>query len=398
MSETFTVVIIGSGVAGLTLGNILLKQGVHTIILEHRSQEYVLNRQRAGVIDVRAIRMFRRWGMEKDLFDDFTSPPLEPILHFIVDGKREEMPFSDKEIVSDGRFCPQKVLVMKLMDLYIKRGGDLRFNIKVNRIINLENCERTEVHYQDPQGNNKALFSQFIAGCDGNHGISRKSIPSEILKTYEYDFGYAWLTVLLNGPAKGSALMSIHNDGFAAQFARGPNASRLYLQCSLQDSKEDWTTKKIWDEFEKRTIQKVDRSITVTEKHITPLRSLICEPISFRRLFLLGDAAHIIPPMSAKGMNLALFDADLLAEAILLFFNKKDNSLLQKYSEKVISHTWNYQAFALWWTNIIHNAGDESYKGEFQKKIAQAELKRLFGSNTTSNQLLGEFMTGLNGI
>jgi p-hydroxybenzoate 3-monooxygenase len=190
--------------------------------------------------------------------------------------------------------------------------------------------------------------------------------------------------------------MALHPHGFAAQFARGPHATRFYLQCPLDTVTSQWTEERMWDELETRFGEPVAARGTITSTQLVPLRSVVYSPMSYGRLYLLGDAAHIIPPMSAKGMNLALHDAELFANAVVHYQAKgHDQSLLDRYSSTCLRHVWNYQAFAAWWTDMVHNAGDASYQGEFRHRIARADLERLFVSGS-ANRLLSEFIAGLN--
>ncbi|TXS19709.1 FAD-dependent monooxygenase, partial [Streptomyces sp. wa22] len=181
----------------------------------------------------------------------------------------------------------------------------------------------------------------------------------------------------------------------AGQFARGPQASRFYLQCPLDTAVEEWTDDRIWEEIEARFGEPVTAKGPITSKTLVPLRSVVYAPMSYGRLYLLGDAAHIVPPMSAKGMNLALHDADVFATAVCKQVKEQDAGLLEAYSATCLKHVWNYQAYAAWFTDLMHDAGDVSYHGEFRRSLARAEFERLYDSET-ANRLFGEFLTGLN--
>jgi p-hydroxybenzoate 3-monooxygenase len=383
--ENTTVVIVGAGVAGLTLGNLLLHNGIACVILEKHSREYVDQRQRAGVIDTGAARMFREWGLEDRVVG---GVPTQAMLNFRIDGetRRLDLPGSDH---ADGRFCPQSVLVRNLIDVFLADGGDLRFNAEVT--IEDISGDRPAVRYGD-----KVIECEFIAGCDGDRGVSRATIPEELLTRYSYEYGYAWLTVLADVAPNHQSMMAMHPRGFAAQFARGPQASRFYLQLPLDTDTSEWTEERIWDEVEARFGEPMSARGAVVSTQLVPLRSVVYSPMSYGKLYLLGDAAHIIPPMSAKGMNLALHDAAVFATAVLQHQNKDgDTSLLDAYSDTCLEHIWNYQAFAAWFTETIHNAGDASYQGEFRRQIARAEIERLYRSGS-ANRLLSEFIAGLN--
>lgn len=386
--ESTTVAIVGAGVAGLTLGNFLLRSGIDCVVLERRSREYVEQRQRAGVIDTRAARMFREWGLEERVVG---GVPAEPALNFTIDGRvrRLELAPEDHE---GGRFCPQQVLVRNLVDVFVRDDGDLRFDAEVS----VEDIDdRPRVRYLDHAGATRVIECDIVAGCDGDRGPSRAAVPRGRLRRYTHDYGYAWLTVLAETPANHQSMMALHPRGFAAQFARGPAASRFYLQCPLDDAIASWPDERIWNELEARFGEPVATKGPITSTQLVPLRSVVNSPMSYGHLYLLGDAAHIVPPMSAKGMNLALHDADVLARAVVHYTEKKDTSLLDRYSDTCLRYVWNYQAFATWWTEAVHNAGDPAHGGEFRRRVARADLERLFDS-ATANRLLSEFLAGLN--
>ncbi|MFI6906179.1 4-hydroxybenzoate 3-monooxygenase [Nonomuraea sp. NPDC050394] len=390
MDENTTVVIVGSGVAGLALGNFLLRSGIDCVILERRSREYVEQRQRAGAIDSSAVRMFREWGLADRVLG---GVPFEPVLNFRIDGQTRPFRYVTDDH-GDGRFCPQQVLVHNLIDVFVSDGGDLRFEAEDLTLEDITGS-RPRVRYRDSAGATRTISCDFIAGCDGDHGVSRTSIPDGELTHLSHEYGYAWLTVLAEAPANHQSMMAIHDRGFAGQFARGPQASRFYLQCPLDTSAEEWTDDRIWEEIETRFGEPVAVKGPISSKTLVPLRSVVYEPMSHGRLYLLGDAAHIVPPMSAKGMNLALHDAGVFAAAVLKHVKEQDAGLLEAYSSTCLKHVWNYQAFAAWFTDLMHDAGDISYHGEFRRRLARAEFERLYDSQT-ANRLFGEFLTGLN--
>ncbi len=233
----------------------------------------------------------------------------------------------------------------------------------------------------------------FVAGADGDHGISRPSIPTDAITRYTHEFGYSWLSIQAGVAAKPSG-MAIHDRGFAAMIPRGSAASRLYLQIAVEDTVADWPDGRIWAEMAARFGAPMPDG-PIIDKRVVPLRSAVTVPMQYGHLFLLGDAAHIVPPMSAKGMHLALHDAEVLARALVLFAREGDRSLLDSYSDDALGHIWNYQAFAAWITRLMHDAGDASYEGEFAKQIARAELQRQFLS-AAANRLFSELTSGLN--
>ncbi|OXM54163.1 4-hydroxybenzoate 3-monooxygenase [Amycolatopsis alba] len=382
VKETKPVLIIGAGVSGLALGNFLLREGIGCVVFERRSREYVEHRQRAGVIDTRATRAFRKRGLEDRVGD---GVPTEPNLGFRVDGQPRPLGLSVEEH-REGRFCPQQVLVRNLISGFRQEGGDLRFDTEVT----VEDHENPRVRL----GDGSIIEGDFIAGCDGSHGVTRAAVPEDRITRHTHEYGYAWLVILAEVPAHQQTLMAIHRRGFAAQFGRGPQASRFYLQCPLNDTTEDWPDERIWSELGTRFGEPITTKGAIVEKQLVPLRSEVLSPMSHGRLHLLGDAAHIVPPMSAKGMNLALYDADAFADALVHYYKNDDPGLLDAYSDTRLNDVWNYQAFATWFTNTVHDAGDPGDRGEFHHRVARADFERLYTSGT-ANRLLSEFVAGL---
>ncbi|MFE2583711.1 4-hydroxybenzoate 3-monooxygenase [Streptomyces sp. NPDC059378] len=384
---TTTVVIIGAGVAGLTLGNFLLRNGIECTVLEKHPRAYVEQRQRAGTIDAFGVCMFREWGLEEVLAGD-------PIPHseggFYIDG--EAMPIDVDDDNSESLYCPQQVLVRNLTDTFLRDGGDLRYEAAEVTPQDITG-QRPAVRYHSADGTAVTIDCDFIAGCDGFHGVSRRSIPASVLTEYSHEYGYSWLSVLAAVPA-GPSGMAIHERGLAGLIPRGLHTSRIYVQCPVDDTPEQWPDERIWSELEARFGCPV-ASGEVISKQIVPLRSVVFDPMSHGRVYLLGDAAHIVPPMSAKGIHLALHDAEVFARAVIHQAREGDTGLLDRYSETCLPHIWNYQAFATWITDTMHNAGFTGYEGEFRKQVARAELQRQFTSDT-ANKLFGELTAGTN--
>lgn len=372
--ERTTVVIVGAGVTGLTLGNFLLRNGIACVILEKHDRAYVEQRQRAGTIDTRGVRMYRAWGLEEVLAGD---PIPQSEGGFYIDGEEMPVDFEDE----DSLYCPQSVLVRNLTDVFLRDGGDLRYEAR-DVVLEGVDGDSPVVRYGDT-----AISCSHVAGCDGYHGISRASIPEGVLTRYSYDYPYSWLSVLAAVPATRPSGMAIHSRGLAGLIPRGASLSRIYLQCALGDTPSDWPDERIWNELDARFGMAVPTG-KIVEKRIVELRNVVHEPMEHGRLYLLGDAAHIVPPMSAKGINLALNDAEVFARALI----KGD---LSEYSATCLAHVWNYQAFATWITELMHNAGDASYAGEFRKQVARAELQRQFTS-PAANRLFGELAAGTN--
>ncbi|MCA1218885.1 4-hydroxybenzoate 3-monooxygenase [Streptomyces sp. 8L] len=385
--EDTTVAIVGAGVAGLTLANLLLRNGVSCVVVEKHRRAYVERRQRAGTVDTRGVRLFRAWGLGEVVEG---NPVTEGAGGFFIDG--EELPLDTGED-DESLFCPQQVLVRNLTDVFLREGGDLRHEAADVALEHLQG-PRSLVRYRDSTGTARAIACDYVAGCDGSHGVSRASIPESALTRYSHTYGYSWLSVLAEVPASHPSGMAIHHRGLAGLIPRGANASRIYLQCPPGDTPEQWPAERVWSELEARFGTPVPTG-PIAEARIVPLRSVVYSPMDHGTLYLLGDAAHIVPPMSAKGINLALNDAEVFARAVIRRVQQGDGSLLDSYSETCLKHVWNYQAFASWITDLMHDAGDPSYEGEFRKQIARAELQRQFTS-PAANRLFNELISGVN--
>jgi p-hydroxybenzoate 3-monooxygenase len=213
------------------------------------------------------------------------------------------------------------------------------------------------------------------------------------LTKYTHEFGYAWLAALVEAPLKEHPIMGVSDYGFVAQLPRGPQRSRYYLQCDLSDGPQDWPEERIWDEIKLRLNDKTISHAKVLDKDVVPLRSVVFAPMRYRNLFLVGDAAHLVPPTGAKGMNLALHDVDVLAQAILHAIQNNNKAALDAYSDTCLSHIWSYQEFSAWMTDTVHDAGDSALHGKFRQLIARARLEDLFRSPAAAH-LHSEFLRG----
>ncbi|MFF4484105.1 4-hydroxybenzoate 3-monooxygenase [Streptomyces sp. NPDC001520] len=371
-----TVVIVGGGVAGLALGNFLLQKGVGCIVLEKHSREYVEQRQRAGALDAGGVRVLNEWGVGEAV-EGYSHGDSDSGMPLLIDGvKRQWKMGDDDEDDVDGAFCPQQVLVRNLIRVFLRDGGDLRFEAQDISLHDID-TEQPLVRYRDANGSTRTVTCDFVAGADGYRGVSRTAIPEDVLTCSTHEFGYAWLTVMTEAPADPLAVLAVHSRGFAAQITRGPNASRLYLQCPLTDTVEQWPDERVWNELEARFGDPVDPKGPITSKQVVPLRGVVFSPMSYGRLYLLGDAAHLISPMSAQGMSLALHDADVLARGIIQHVEKNDSYLLAGYSDACLNHTWERQASAVSMTQAMHDSGDPNYEGEFRKQIARKNLETM---------------------
>ncbi|MFF7275231.1 4-hydroxybenzoate 3-monooxygenase [Streptomyces griseorubiginosus] len=385
--ESTTVVVIGAGPAGMTVATLLQHSGIDCVVLERRSREHVARRQRAGIVETRAVRMFDSWGLTDKVLGGI---PYDGILEFRVDGRSHLVSDSDGSDGPAARLCPQQVLVQKLTETFLEGGGDLRFEASDVSLHDLTG-DRPTIRYRAPDGTPHALTCDFVAGCDGDHGVSRTAVPDGVLTAHAFDHGIGWLTVLADAPPPAHPLLAVSAQGFAAHFPRGPHASRYYLQCPPDDTPDAWPDQRVWDALRTRLGDPDLVPGPITDREVFRLRSLVHDPMSYGRLFLVGDAAHIVSPMGGKGMNLALYDADLLVRAVRDVVRDGDDTALSSYSARCLRRVWNDQEFSHWLTRTLHDAGDAD---PFPRHLARARLDRLFHSPAAA-RAFAELMTGL---
>jgi p-hydroxybenzoate 3-monooxygenase len=389
--ESTTVAIVGGGVSGLTAAMLLRSCGIDSIVLERRPRSYVEERQRAGLVEHRAVRMFEQWGLGHVLH----GFPGNDYLEVRVDGRSHLLAEALPGMEGASKAVPQQALVRGLIAALLADSGDLRFEAADVALHDLDG-ERPVVTYTSTDGQAHEIECTFIAGCDGDRGVSTAGIPADAGTVHAYDYGIWWLTVLADALPPKYALMSVGERGYAAQFARGRQASRSYLHVPAGDSVTDWPHDRIWTELKHRMHQPdlPDGPITATE--VFPLRSSIREPMSYGHLFLLGDAAHIIPPMGAKGMNLALFDAEVFSAGVRDFTLSGDESGLRDYSDTCLDRTWRYQEFSNWLADMMHGASGAPVGGggTYRERIMRARLDRLLSSDT-AGRYYADMFTGL---
>ncbi|WP_318764642.1 4-hydroxybenzoate 3-monooxygenase [Agrobacterium fabrum] len=382
------VVIIGSGPSGLLLGQLLARAGVETVILDRVSKDYILGRVRAGVLEEGTVQLMEKVGADKRL-------------------RREGLPHDGFSLTFDGRD--------HRIDLFDLIGGkrvmvygqtevthdlmDVREAANLVTIYDAANVEPHDFDGASPyvtyqkDGVNHRIDCDFIAGCDGFHGVSRKSAPDGAIKEFEKVYPFGWLGILADVPPVNHELIyANHPRGFALCSMRSNTRSRYYIQCSLDDRPEDWSDERFWDEIRRR-LPESHADVMVTgasfEKSIAPLRSFVSEPMRFGRLFLAGDAAHIVPPTGAKGLNLAASDVHYLSEALIEFYRDRSEAGIDAYSQKALSRVWKAVRFSWWMTTMMHRFPDTE---DFGQRIQEAELDYLVQSRAASTALAENYV------
>ena len=376
------VAIIGAGPAGLLLGQLLHAYGIDNVILERKDREYVLARIRAGVLEQGTVDLLDQLGIATRLHR-------EGLVHdgveFAFGGARHRIDMKQatgKSVTIYG----QTEVTRDLMDARDKAGLATVYEAADVKPHNFDTDHPRVTYVKDGIGHEIAC--DFIAGCDGFHGVSRASVKPSAIETFERVYPFGWLGILSETPPVSHELIySNHARGFSLCTMRSMHRSRYYLQCSLDDHVDQWPDERFWDELKRRLDQKaVDNLVTgpSIEKSIAPLRSFVAEPMRFGRMFLAGDAAHIVPPTGAKGLNLAASDVHYLSQALREYYGEKSSAGIDGYSEKALARVWKAVRFSWWMTSMLHRFPDTE---GFGARIQLAELDYLVSSKAATASL-----------
>ena len=380
------VAIIGSGPAGLLLGQLLIKEGIDAIIVEQRSQDYVLERIRAGVLEQGTVDMLDRLGVSKRLHaEGLVHEGVE--LSFGAGRHRVDLKgLTGRNVVVYG----QTEVTRDLMDAREAAGGVTVYEADDVSVHGFDSSS-PRVRY-NKGGAAHEIECDFLAGCDGFHGVCRQSVPPSAMQTFERVYPFGWLGVLSDTkPVSEELIYVCHERGFALCSMRSPTRSRYYLQCSLAERVEEWPDERFWAELRRRLDADAVRDLVTgpsIEKSIAPLRSFVAEPMRFGRLFLAGDAAHIVPPTGAKGLNLAVSDVHYLSEGLIAHY-RGSGTELEAYSARALSRIWKAERFSWWMTMLLHRLPDD---GPFGQKIQQAELGYLSGSRAAQTAMAENYV------
>jgi p-hydroxybenzoate 3-monooxygenase len=368
------VAIIGAGPSGLLLSQLLRQHGIDNVVLERQSREHVAGRIRAGVLEQGTVDLLVQANVGERMMN-------ERLVH---DGFA--VGFADRTFRVDLKGLAgaavsvygQTEVTKDLLETGIAAGANLIFGA---RDVTIDGLDRTRptVRYAHG-GKTHELSCDFIAGCDGYHGVCRPSVPKDAMQCFERIYPFGWLGILADvPPAAPELIYSIHERGFALCSMRSPTRSRYYVQCALDEKLEAWTDARFWDELRRRLPVSVADAVVTgpsIEKSIAPLRSFVVEPLKFGRLFLVGDAAHIVPPTGAKGLNLAAADVRVLYQSLVEYYRSGRTELIDRYSEQCLRRIWKAVRFSWWFTSITHKFSEDP----FSHRLQLAELDYLTGS------------------
>ena len=384
--------IVGAGPAGLLLSHLLHLQGIESIVLESRSRAYVEGRVRAGVLEHGTVSTLVESGVGDRLKrEGMNHEGIE--LRFNGRGHRIDFPSltNGKTITVYG----QQEVVQDLIAARLAAGGEIHFEAEAMRVDGLESS-RPAVSFRT-DGEERTLSCDFIAGCDGFHGVCRPSIPAGALTPFERVYPFAWLGILAEAPPSSDELIySGHERGLALHSMRSPSMTRNYLQCDPNEDLDQWSDDRIWDELQRRMETAEGFVLTtgpILEKGVTAMRSYVVEPMQFGRLYLAGDAAHIVPPTGAKGMNLAVTDVRVLSQAFTAFYQSGEDTL-ESYSTTCLRRVWRVQHFSWWMTAMLHRFQDDD---SFGRHLQLAQLEYVCSSEAAA-RTLAENYVGLDDV
>jgi p-hydroxybenzoate 3-monooxygenase len=378
--------IVGAGPAGLMLAHLLHLQGIESLVLESHTREYVENRVRAGVLEQGTVDMLRESGVGARM-------QREGLQHHGVElrfgGKGHRIDFQDLVGKSITVYAQQEV-VKDLIAARLGYGAPIHFEAEAVRIAGFD--AQPKIHYVRG-GAEHELACDFVAGCDGFHGICRPAVPAEQIHFFERQYPFAWLGILARvPPASHELIYNYHERGFALLSMRSPEISRLYLQCEPEEDIANWSDDRIWEELRTRMATRdgfVLKDGPILQRGITPMRSFVAEPMQFGKLFLLGDAAHIVPPTGAKGLNLAVADVRVFTRGLVEFYKRGGQEELARYTPRCLERVWRGQRFSWWMTSMLHRFPNED---DFSHQIHLAELGYVTSSRAASTSLAENYV------
>ena len=371
--------IIGAGPAGLVLAHLLHLEGIDAVVIENRSRHYIEHRLRAGLLEQASADILIETGVGDRLQRECM---MHDGLFIKFKGELHRIDFKDLVGKSVMIYAQQEV-VKDLVAARLGYGAPIHFEVSDVALQGIEGARPT-IHFLE-KGEKRTLECDYIAGCDGHHGISRDSVPAGNIKYFERVYPFSWLGILAEAPPTKDELVYTHHErGFALLTMRTPELSRCYLQCALDEDIANWSDERIWDEMRLRTAGGAGWKLSegpIVQKGITDMRSFAIEPMQYGRLFLAGDAAHIVPPTGAKGMNLAIADVRVLARALAAYYKSGRTDLLANYSRVCLRRVWKIQRFSWWMTQLLHRFDADN---EFDRRRQLAEIDYITSSRAGS--------------
>jgi p-hydroxybenzoate 3-monooxygenase len=380
--------IVGAGPAGLVLAHLLARAGIDSVVLENRSRGHVEQRVRAGVLEQNTVDLLRELGLAQRL-------DREGLVHHGLElrfgGRGHRIPLSE---LTGGRAITvygQQEVVKDLVRARLEAGGEVLFEVDDVSLHDLDS-DHPAVRFRHGGGDHE-LRCDVVAGCDGFHGISRRSIPAGVLSAYERAYPFAWLGILAEAPPSSEELIYCSSErGFALHSMRSPQVTRLYLQVPPDEDLANWPDERIWEELRSRLATDGDWTLAdgpLLEKGITAMRSYVVEPMQHGRLYLAGDAAHIVPATGAKGLNLAVADVRVLAEALAAWYRTGRTDLLDAYSATCLRRVWRVQQFSWWMTSMLHLFDDA---GGFDRHLQLSQLAYVCSSKAAATSLAENYV------
>ena len=389
MTTRTQVAIIGAGPSGLLLGQLLHKAGIDNIILERQSADYVLGRIRAGVLEQVSVDLMDECGVGERMHKEGL---VHEGIELLFKGARHRIDFPGLTGGKSVMVYGQTEVTRDLMAARAAQGLATHYEVGDSVSLHGFDGEQPIVRYRK-DGREHEIRCDFIAGCGGYHGVSRASVPKGAIREYEKVYPFGWLGLLADVPPVFHELIYANTDrGFALCSMRSPTRSRYYVQVSLQEKVEDWSDEAFWNELRLRLDPEArERLVTgpSLEKSIAPLRSFVAEPMRFGRLFLAGDAAHIVPPTGAKGLNLAASDVKYLSAGIIEYYRERSSTGIDHYSERALRRVWKAERFSWWFTQLMHQFPGE---GPIAQKLQEAELDYLVNSRAASTALAENYV------
>jgi p-hydroxybenzoate 3-monooxygenase len=386
MNERTSVGIVGAGPAGLVLSHLLARAGIDSVVLEQRDRPYVESRIRAGVLEHGTVELLDGLGLSDRLHRE---GDVHRGVNLQFNGEKHRIDFealTGKSITVYG----QQEVVKDLIAARLGKGGDIRFEATDVSVSAVDTDE--PVIAFDHNGDHHELTCDVVAGCDGFHGVCRPTVPAEVLRIYEHDYPMAWLGILAAvAPSTDELIYSHHERGFALHSLRSPSLSRLYIQIDPTDEIDQWPDDRIWAELQTR-LESPGWSLQegpVIEKSITPMRSFVAEPMRCGRLFLAGDAAHIVPPTGAKGLNLAVADVKVLADALIDWYATRSTDGIDRYSDQCLQRVWRVQDFSTMMTSLMHV---DPTSDDFGRKVQRARQDEIVRSEALRKNLAENYV------